>query len=435
MQLEIKELDQAQDFNPESKEIVRSNAFINGKYKFSLMQTKILLLLSSQIKKGDQPGKLYTLPLSSMLASFNTRNNKAVVDNAKALQHKTVEVPSLNKHGKEYISSITLLTKVMYPKDYSGNLYIEIHSDLKPHFLDLKEKYSKYLLDYVWDFKYEHSIRIYEMLKEYWNIGKKNRYFAQSEFKHKLGIADSYKRKNAKGEIVDNFKDLRVNVLEKAVQDFERCADITFEVEPKKKGRVVAGFILHIKSRFSDEEEKLINKTNNRGVEKALVAQLEKDYDPELIMFLINKAESDKEIRNPSGWVRKALNEGFMNKEFEAYKKKQEQAVRKKQQAKKQLEVHKRLDEISEEYNEFWRERCLYYFTQNENKLEEFIGAYAKANKHDPKVKNIIEEFEDDTPSDVAKRKLGNFILQQSGTPEERDLKAFARIRYKLEID
>jgi hypothetical protein len=440
MQFDLLDINKAQEFNPDSNQIVRSNSFINGRYRFTLLQNKIMLLLCSQVQHGDEPGKLYTLPVARILAGTKSQNFSHVVDNALLLQNKTIKVPVINKLGKEYIDSVNLLYKVRYPKDYSGNIYIAIHPDLRPHFLDLKE-YSKYMIDNVWEFKHEHSFRIYELLKEYRNKGLKKRYFSQTELKEKLGIPDTYMKKAANGEVIDDFKDFRRYVLEKAIEDCERCADITFTIEPKKSGRRIIGFTLHIIDRLKKLSKPipLPEPYDERTFDANLIVKLEKEYDKGLVMFCVEKALNDPKINNPEGWVRKALEEGYIQQQYNEHLHAMQQKKAKKASKDKALQEKEfrqaKEKQIGEEYGRFWKERCLHYFEKYQDQLENYLDQLQKLNGHDPKTRRALEELAAGNPGEAAKQKIGNFILQQEGLPEEKSVKAFALKKYNVHLD
>lgn len=434
MQLEINDLTSAQEFNPKSKQIARSNEFINGRYHLTLLQTKILLLLCSQIQSGDEPGKIYTIPVSEVLKGTKSNNYQYIVTQARSLQGKTIEVQGEQKNGRQYYDSVNLFYKVSYTKERSGNIYFVIHPDLKPHFLNLKE-YSKYLIDYVVGFKNEHSLRVYELLKEYWNKGQKKRTFSLKDFKILLGIADKYTTVNAAGKKRHDWKNFRRRLLLKVQQDLERCADIVFEIEPLLKGRMTVGFTLHI----SPNERKFtlpIDKVRKSDlVKKELTDKLKQTYGPELVDFVVQKALKDGSIRNPEGWVVNALKEGYFEEEFEKY----QQQLQKKRQVKKardnKKEVETELKAIRSEYDEFWKDRCLFYFEKHKDEISLYLDAFKKHYRNDPKLKQVIEELESQSPSLLAQRKIGNFILQLNGSKEEKDWKIFARLRYDVEVN
>jgi hypothetical protein len=435
MQLEIKDLTSAQEFNPKSKQIARSNEFINGRYHLTLLQSKILLLLCSQIQSGDEPGKIYTIPVSEVLRGTKSNNYQYVVSQARSLQGKTIEVRGQQKNGRQYYDSVNLFYKVSYTKERSGNIYFIIHPDLKPHFLDLKE-YSKYLIDYVVGFKNEHSLRVYELLKEYWNKGQKKRTFTLEDFKALLGIPDKYNTVNASGKKRHDWKNFRRRLLLKVQQDFERCADIVFEIEPLLRGKLTVGFTLQI----SPNERKFVlpaakGKYKNKLIKTELIDKLKQNYAPDLVEFTLHKALSDGSIRNPEGWLVNALQEGYFVDEFEQTNKKLIKRQQAKEESVQQQLFEANLEEIRTEYDKFWKSRCLYYFDKHQNELDKYLDAFRTHYRNDPKLKQTIEEIEKNVPSEMTKRKLGNFILQLKGRVEEKDWKAFAKVKFDIIVD
>ena len=54
-----------------------------------------------------------------------------------------------------------------------GCVNIELSQQLRPHLLNLKERFTKYFLRYALALKSTYAVRLYELLKQYEKIGSR----------------------------------------------------------------------------------------------------------------------------------------------------------------------------------------------------------------------------------------------------------------------
>jgi len=130
-----------------------------------------------------------------------------------------------------------LFKKCTCNMDENNEWYVEIdaHDDALPLMFDYKAKFFTYRLSNALRIKSPNQIRMYEILKQYENIG--SRILSIDELKHYLGIEKTeYPR-------YDNFKSRVLNACQKALAE---NTDITFTYEPYGK-RGKTGKILYLR--------------------------------------------------------------------------------------------------------------------------------------------------------------------------------------------
>ena len=93
--------------------------------------------------------------------------------------------------------------------------------------MQLKEKFTRYQLKNILYLSNKHSIRIYELLKQYENIG--NRTFTVDEIKEVLFLQDQYNR----------FYDFERYVLKPTMEEINDYTDLKVSYEKIKKGRSI----------------------------------------------------------------------------------------------------------------------------------------------------------------------------------------------------
>jgi hypothetical protein len=111
-----------------------------------------------------------------------------------------------------------------------GYVRIRINQDLKPYLLNLKAHFTKYYIGYVIHLRSTYSIRIYELLKRYENMGEVS--FEVERLKHALGVNDDeYK-------LYGHFKNKVILVAQRELLD---KTDIAFNFEEAKTGKKITG--------------------------------------------------------------------------------------------------------------------------------------------------------------------------------------------------
>jgi plasmid replication initiation protein len=203
----------------------KSNSLIEASYKLSVNQQKIVLLLASSIKPGDENFQPYQINIKEFakLLGLKNKNFYSEIDALTSdLRNKELVLSS-----KQSLLRISWLSSVEY---FKGTGIIELCFDpkLKPYLLQLKKRFTTYRLKEVIQLKSSFSIRIYELLKQYVKIGE--RIFLLETLKASLGIGPT------KYSLYGDFKK---RVLLVAQSEVAEKTDISFEFKEIKEGRKV----------------------------------------------------------------------------------------------------------------------------------------------------------------------------------------------------
>jgi plasmid replication initiation protein len=407
--------------------IVKSNAFINGRYKLNLMQMRIILSICQLTSKDDPIGKTYAVPVKHVLGRSTGANYREVETNAIELQKKVIKLPKRIGARKTSFELVNILSYTHYPADDSGLIYFRFDPAMKDHFLSLKDKYTKYLLEYVWNFKCVHSIRIYELLKENYNQGKDSREFEIRDLKAILALEDSY----------EEWYEFKRSVIVKTQKEINKYSDIRFEFDPIKQGRTVVAICFYI---FGNDDSK--NKpAKNKAVKEAfgvrvfdgaLRKKLEEQYGKAIVNFAVEQTLKRAEVKNPEAYVRDGLKKGYFDEGFVNFTQQQQKQAQQQQQAQQHEQLAQKAEQIREEYGKFWRMRCLEY-ARNEQ-LAQYKEAFRKQYQHDPKMVQVISELENGSLSESSAVKIGNFIMQLVGQAEEKDVRHYAMHKYGVDL-
>ncbi|MBL7817995.1 MAG: replication initiation protein [Saprospiraceae bacterium] len=231
--------------------VVSSNDLVHAKYDLTLWQKRVFVYAISQLEKDDAGFQPIKMNVSDIIKFFNgsdgAKTYTAILEAPKNLD-KTIEIPYFTDKGFLRYGFVKLLQRYTIPgDDQEENQYIEIcfNNDLKPHLLELKEKFLKYDIRNVIELQSTYSFRMFEILKSY-------------EFRKTIELDIDYLRKIL--EVTDkykSYKDFRIYIIDKAKQDLTKYCDITFTYEEKKatKGKKIESLIFHILKNDSLQRE------------------------------------------------------------------------------------------------------------------------------------------------------------------------------------
>lgn len=191
----------------------------------TLQELRFFSIYLSKINPYDQSTRIVKFKLSDFqkimdFKRLNIVQIKAAVD---SLLTKLVHVP--NENGG--FSTFQLFKECIIDKDSGGEWYVSIdaHDKALPLMFDFKDRYFKYALWNALRLKSANQIRMYEILKQYETIGKRE--MKVSDLRELLGIApNEYPR-------WDRFKD---RVLDSCQQALKETTDICFTYERGKTG-------------------------------------------------------------------------------------------------------------------------------------------------------------------------------------------------------
>jgi plasmid replication initiation protein len=223
----------------------------NARYNLSAQEHKIILYLISKIKTTDTNFQICEfiikdfckllsiyednggnyIALKKSVASLYDKNLSIKSNNGTDCMLKWIEQPILNKN--------------------SGTIYIRLNSALLPYLSEFAEKAASYNLQSLLKMKSKYSIKLYELIKSYENLGKCE--FEIDKLKILLG-AEKY---------VDG-NDFR-NILDTATREINDYSDISVSYELEKQGRKFYKVKFTIKPNDIDD-----NIRKWRNIEKAL---------------------------------------------------------------------------------------------------------------------------------------------------------------------
>lgn len=259
-----------------NKLVIKSNKLIEARYELSLNEQKIILYAVSKLDTTKDKFNILELETKEFMelldtSQFRYTEIRELVSN---LMSKQVRIETDKRDlVANWISSID------YIKD-TGLIELEFSEKLIPYLLQLKERFTRYQLNNILHLKNKHSIRIYELLKQYQKIGQRE--FTINELKKILMLENKYKQ----------FRDFNKSVLKLTMEEINEFTDLIIDIDYIKKGRKVESIKYKIESK--DQEKKIyidfLNEFYNIKEMKSKMGLGEENFSTEQIMCIYEKA-------------------------------------------------------------------------------------------------------------------------------------------------
>ena len=214
--------------------VVKSNKLVEARQRLSIQEQRIILLLISKIRPEDINFLWYKFQITDLAKFLGLEKSKRIyIDVRKAVRKLMKRVITIDRKGENI--DLHWIESAAYGE--KGYVKIRINQELKPYLLNLKTHFTKYYIGYVIHLRSTYSIRIYELLKRFENIGEI--FFEVERLKHVLGVnVDDY-------TLYGNFKNKVILVAQKELHE---KTDIAFTFEEAKEGKRVTGVRFFIKT-------------------------------------------------------------------------------------------------------------------------------------------------------------------------------------------
>jgi plasmid replication initiation protein len=254
-----------------SNEIVRARMRLDNVYA-----ARVFTSVISCIKDSDQDFQEYTLPVSAFVDP-NDKGGRPYKLVKKALESITSYAVELRLSDDEDEPDYAFIPLFAYAEYRKGNVTVQVHPKLKPHFVQLATHFTSYnLLEYL-RLSGTYSQRLFEILNSYQktHVSKE---IPLNELQVMLNTPDSLNR----------YQDFKRYVLERAHKEIVERTDLDYEWKPIKKGnQVIAIDFVFSKKALAEAQKKNADKERvkqHKNIGKALECFKEKGGKP----FLIN---------------------------------------------------------------------------------------------------------------------------------------------------
>lgn len=228
--------------------VVKSNDLIQRtRYDLSLQEQKIVLYVISKIKPTDEELQEYSFTMRELCEMCGIeaigQNFENMWQSIVALNEKTIEFEDNRYRGNPRWIEMPIMDKL------TREIRIRFHPLLRPYLIALHENFTQYELSSILIMRSRYSVRMYELLKSYAYLSEIT--FSLEELKEKLQTTG-----------YSDYKNFRVRVLEKAIEEINEHTDIRVEFKPIRTSRVITHLRFIIERKSSAEQVMLRAKRN-----------------------------------------------------------------------------------------------------------------------------------------------------------------------------
>lgn len=266
----------------ESKELViKANDLIEGFVDMNQNEYKFTLYLVSKIKKDDKELQKQTVTVQEFADVLGVQTTWLYTyleefENKLLAKKIAIKYPNGDRLGVNWFSYIKYYHR-------EGKIEVAFNHYLSPYLLQLDIPYTKYFLDNIKNLDSIHALRLYELLKQYENIG--SRKFDVDILKQMMGHEPT---------MYPNYFNFKLKVLKKAQDEINAKTDITFEfIESKKiKKKVVeVTFKIYPKNKnMVIEAEKQVKEVEQPSSSVYdVISAFKTLYDGELMSVFVSK--------------------------------------------------------------------------------------------------------------------------------------------------
>ena len=291
-----------------NEDVVQSNHLIEASYRLSLQEKRLVAWLLKLIKPQDQDFKRYTLKVSEFAEMMGLNVNAQYAEMrkiTKSLLTKIIEITDPYTQKKTRFAWLCLDEW----EEGTGICSLEFYFELKPYFLELKSHFTQIPFSYFLDLKSFYSIRIFELLIQYENIGKRT-----------MEINDIKKWCGLKQEEYSLYSQLKRRVLDKAKSEINGTTEYDVNYTEIKSSRKVIAVEWSIKKkkdaidplRLSAPLSTLMERLTEYGFSKPLAARIVKNHEEAVIRNALETVDiqvSKGNAKNPKAMLQTALKE------------------------------------------------------------------------------------------------------------------------------
>ncbi|MEJ1391521.1 MAG: RepB family plasmid replication initiator protein [Candidatus Sedimenticola sp. (ex Thyasira tokunagai)] len=206
--------------------VTKSNDLIGAGFQLSLNEQRIILACLAQIdsRKPLVTRNIFTVSVKDFVSTFGTNEKSSyrkLEEAAEALFERTV-----TKIYGNSLAKIRWLYMVRYKKD-EGMITLGFSPEIAPHLSELNKRFTSYNLSEIANLKSGYSLRLYEMLMQYKELG--TLIISLKEFRGRFELQNKYSR----------FFNLKTNVIDIAVKEISDKTDYEVTCKTIKKGRTI----------------------------------------------------------------------------------------------------------------------------------------------------------------------------------------------------
>ena len=274
-------------------EVKKADVIVKARYKLSPLAIKFISTIIANLKRSDDMNEEYVLKVKDFqeLTGQKTKRIYELIDEAlNDLLNNPLTIPLDDEENS--ILKANWVSGAIYN---AGEVRFMIYPKLRPYLLEAQKKFLKYRLENILSLRSSYSIRLYEILKDWFELNTRygneaEKIVSVNELREMLEIPKSY-----------IYGMVKKRILNKAKSELAEHTDITFDFEEIKTGRKVTHlkFIIQENPKNAKKIEKndypflkskrsFVNYLRKHYVNKAIIEANNKKFDGQISKWAIN---------------------------------------------------------------------------------------------------------------------------------------------------
>lgn len=256
----------------------------------TVQELRFFSIYLSKIDPWDKSTRVVRFPLSDFqrIMEFGRLNIGQLKASTDSLLCKIVHIP--DERGG--FRSFQLFKECCVSQDDNGEWYVEIdaHDRALPLMFDFKNRYFEYELWNALRLKSTNQVRMYEILKQYEKLGKRE--LTVTELRELLGVAS----KEYSGRT--GWSDFRKYVLDSCQQALKETTDICYTYKRGKtgKGGKWLSIVFHIEKNTEYVDQLTLDEFIEQQPEPEPIAADQDEFEGQVSFFEVEpKSEKEKE--------------------------------------------------------------------------------------------------------------------------------------------
>lgn len=303
--------------------VVKHNDLIQSRYDLTLNEQKIILYAISKIDRRKEDFSIIKIKLREFarLIGSTEKRYTEIREIVRRLRSKEIII----RDGKNEIIT-GWLSSIEYI-DNEGVIEIEFSDKLVPYLLQLRKQFTSYELKNVLFLNNKHSIRLYELFKQYEVIGKRK--LSIVEIREFLMLGDKYP---------DNKNFVHI-FLKRSIKEINEKTDINVEYDLIKENNKITKIMFNISPKNIDEYTLYLNDFYDIKEMQKQMGLMDENFSPRQIMeiysaavdvvkdyedvsdiyayvnwsyFYVKLREKESEIKNFYGYLLTAVQENYI---------------------------------------------------------------------------------------------------------------------------
>ena len=229
---------------PSDKVVAKANDLIRARHNLSTMEQRVFVMMVAKLERESE-FPVQEIPINEIADTSDVDGSnvyRAAKDICDSLVDQTVDIHDRSDSGNRRYTTYNCFSMCQY-EEGEGVIRAKFNEDMRPFLLELKRRFTLYLVTVFLRLRSKYSTQIYELLKM--RQGLSNLRMSVAEFRRTLGLEDKY----------NEFAQMKRRVIEQARGELKDRADIYFTYRVLREGRTAKEiqFYIHENEEITEE--------------------------------------------------------------------------------------------------------------------------------------------------------------------------------------